>query len=271
MLTRQLRPLRENFDMSKLIEKQIDKANIQVFDDRRNMAYAVVNDVINCILELLKTREAINIMFAAAPSQQEVLEGLKEADNIPWDRVNAFHMDEYIGLSADAPQGFGNFLKAAIFAHVPFKNVFYMDGQGDADIECVRYAELLKANPLDICLNGIGENGHLAFNDPPVANFKDPLAVKVVELDQICRQQQVNDGCFVSIDDVPKTALTVTIPELIRPDYIFCTVPGPLKAPAVESALIGPISETCPASALRTIKSKMYLDKDSAACLIKEI
>ena len=256
--------------MSKIVEKQIDKLTVRVFEDRKAMGYAVVRDVTECILELLKTRDHINMMFAAAPSQQEVLDGLKEADLIPWDRVNAFHMDEYIGLSAHAPQGFGNFLKAGIFAHVPFKNVFYMDGQGDAEAECVRYTDLLKENPLDLCLNGIGENGHLAFNDPPVADFKDTKAVKVVQLDQICRQQQVNDGCFATMDDVPKTALTVTIPELIRPEYIFCTVPGILKAPAVEAALTGPIAVSCPASALRTVKSNMYLDKDSGVCLTKE-
>lgn len=253
--------------MSKLLEKQIDSLTVAVFEDRKAMGFAVVRDVSDCILELLKTRDHINMMFAAAPSQQEVLEGLKDNDLIPWGRVNAFHMDEYIGLRRDASQGFGNFLKAAIFSHVSFKNVYYMDGQGDAEAECKRYTELLKENPLDICLNGIGENGHLAFNDPPVANFTDPKAVKLVQLDQICRQQQVNDGCFPTINDVPKTALTVTIPELTRPEYIFCTVPGSLKAPAVEAALTGPISVSCPASVLRTVKAKMYLDKESGVCI----
>lgn len=249
--------------MTQLFEKQIDSLTVRVFEDRKAMGFAVVRDVTGCILELLKSRESINMMFAAAPSQQEVLEGLKENDLIPWNRVNAFHMDEYIGLSGDAPQGFGNFLKAAIFGQVSFKNVFYMNGQGNTESECARYSELLKKYPLDICLNGIGENGHLAFNDPPVADFKDTEAVKVVQLDQVCRQQQVNDGCFLTIDDVPKTALTVTIPELIRPKYIFCTVPGTLKAPAVEAALKGPIATSCPASVLRTVQAKMYLDKDS--------
>ncbi|MDC7233376.1 MAG: glucosamine-6-phosphate deaminase [Spirochaetales bacterium] len=254
--------------MSEILNKKIDSLDVRVFEDRKAMGHAVVKDITRCILELLETKDCINVMFAAAPSQQEVLEGLRESDLIPWDRVNAFHMDEYIGLDADAPQGFGNFLKRAIFAHVPFKNVYYMDGQGEAAAECERYARILKENPLHICMNGIGENGHLAFNDPPVADFNDPAAVKVVELDQVCRQQQVNDGCFAQLEDVPKTALTVTIPELIRPEHVFCTVPGPLKAPAVQAALTGAVVPGCPASVLRTVNARMYLDKDSGACLL---
>ncbi|QEN09589.1 glucosamine-6-phosphate deaminase [Oceanispirochaeta crateris] len=251
-------------------QASIGKLRAQVFNDRNSMGEAVVQDVTEVLLSLLETKATVNILFGAAPSQQEVLEGLRLSNLIPWERINAFHMDEYIGLDREAPQGFGNFLDRALFKHVPFQNVFYLKGyEGDMQDECQRYSELLKQYPLDIVLMGIGENGHLAFNDPPVADFEDPCAVKIVVLDQVCRQQQVNDGCFKSLDEVPKQALTITIPELVRPEYLFCTVPDVRKEKAVRMTLTGNISESCPASILRNVPSKLYLDKESGACLLE--
>ena len=207
------------------------------------------------------------MIFAAAPSQNEVLASLALDCEIPWNRVNAFHMDEYIGLSADAPQGFGNFLKEHIFGLAPFKSVNYIDiSAKDPDKECERYAALLAEYPTDIVVMGIGENGHIAFNDPPVADFKDPKAVKPVLLDEICRNQQVNDGCFATIDDVPKYAITLTVPTLFAGDYLFCIVPAATKANAVKATLCGEIGEACPATILRRHKNAiLYLDGDSSA------
>ena len=188
---------------------------------------------------------------------------------IPWERVHAFHMDEYIGLPADAPQGFGNFLREHIFGIAPFASVNYIDiSATDADAECARYASILGESPIDIVVMGIGENGHIAFNDPPVADFCDAAAVKPVTLDEVCRQQQVNDGCFASLSDVPKTAITLTVPTLFAGGALFCIVPAKTKAVAVKNTLSGEIGEWCPATVLRRHEDAvLYLDADSGALL----
>ncbi len=246
-----------------------DLLSVNVYDTRAEMGCAAAADIKACILSLLKEKDTINMIFAAAPSQNEVLKALATDREIPWNRVNAFHMDEYIGLSADAPQGFGNFLKAHIFGIADFKSVSYIDiTADDAEKECERYSELLKKYPTDIVVMGIGENGHIAFNDPPVADFNDPKAVKPVVLDEVCRNQQVNDGCFAKIDDVPKTAITLTVPTLTSGTHLFCIVPAKTKADAVRKTLCEDISEACPASILRTHASAvLYLDSDSASLL----
>ena len=208
------------------------------------------------------------MIFAAAPSQNEVLEGLVASD-VDWTKVRAFHMDEYIGLDPDAPQGFGNFLRDRIFGKLPFKEVYYLAAYGkDADQICAQYSILLENNPPDVVMMGIGENGHIAFNDPPVADFNDPKKVKIVDLDEICRNQQVNDGCFASIDLVPKQAVTLTVPTLFEADHLFCTVPAPTKANAVYEMINGTIDEHCPATILRRHSdAHLYLEPDSAAKL----
>ena len=251
----------------KTFEKDLLRVNI--YETRKEMGEAAAADIKKCILSLLENKETINMIFAAAPSQNEVLFALATDKEIPWNRVNAFHMDEYIGLSADAPQGFGNFLKAHIFGLADFRSVSYIDiTASDADAECERYAELLAKNPTDIVVMGIGENGHIAFNDPPVADFNDKKAVKPVELDEICRNQQVNDGCFARLEDVPKTAITLTVPTLFAGDHLFCIVPAKTKANAVRATLGDEISEKCPATVLRRHKSAvLYLDGDSSALL----
>lgn len=246
-----------------------DLLTVNIYDSRSEMGKAAGADIKACILSLLEKKETINMIFAAAPSQNEVLESLATDKEIPWNRVNAFHMDEYIGLSKDAPQGFGNFLKAHIFGLADFKSVNYIDiSAPDADAECARYSALLKEYPTDIVVMGIGENGHIAFNDPPVADFNDAKAVKPVALDEICRNQQVNDGCFAKIDDVPKTAITLTVPTLFAGDHLFCIVPAKTKAKAVYATVNGEIGEHCPATVLRRHESAiLYLDNDSSSLL----
>lgn len=246
-----------------------DLLTVNIYETRDEMGKAAGADIKAKILELLATKETINMIFAAAPSQNEVLASLAADSEIPWNRVNAFHMDEYIGLSADAPQGFGNFLKNAIFGRAPFKSVNYINiSAPDAEKECERYAALLAANPTDIVVMGIGENGHIAFNDPPVADFADKKMVKPVQLDEVCRNQQVNDGCFATLNDVPKTAITLTVPTLFAGDYLFCIVPAKTKANAVRATIEGEIGEHCPATILRRHASAiLYLDGDSSALL----
>ena len=248
---------------------QKDLLTVQIFETRADMGQFAAADIKTCILSLLEGKDTVNMIFAAAPSQNEVLAALVADADIPWNRVNAFHMDEYVGLSPDAPQGFGNFLKEHIFGLVPFRSIHYIDiSAPDAEAECARYAALLQQYPTDIVVMGIGENGHIAFNDPPVADFSDPLAVKPVALDDICRNQQVHDGCFAHIDEVPKTAITLTVPTLFAGKHLFCIVPAKTKALAVCTTLTDGISERCPATILRRHPSAvLYLDGDSSALL----
>ena len=248
---------------------QVDKLRVEIYENRTLMGEAAARDIKAKIAELLSEKAEINMIFAAAPSQNDVLKALVEDKSIEWNRVNAYHMDEYIGLDKDAPQGFGNFLKAHIFGLVPFKSVNYIDITAtDPEAEAARYGALLDANPTDIVVMGIGENGHIAFNDPPVADFKDGKTVKPVKLDEVCRQQQVNDGCFASIDKVPTHAMTLTVPTLVRAPYLFCIVPAPTKAKAVYETLNGSIDEHCPASILRLQENAiLYLDNESSNLL----
>ncbi len=248
---------------------QKDSLTVQIHETRAEMGRAAAEDIRACILSLLGQKETINMIFAAAPSQNEVLAALTADKSIPWARINAFHMDEYIGLPADAPQGFGNFLRTHLFGLVPFRQVNYIDiAAPDAERECARYAALLAQHPTDIVVMGIGENGHIAFNDPPVADFADPRAVKPVALDEVCRRQQVNDGCFAHIDEVPRTAITLTVPTLFAGQHLFCIVPAKTKADAVHSTLCGAVGEACPATILRRHpRAVLYLDSDSSARL----
>ena len=247
-----------------------DLLSVEIYDTRAQMGVAAGAVAADRIKKILAEKGEANVIFAAAPSQNEMLAALIEADGIDWSKVNAFHMDEYIGLSADAPQGFGNFLKAAIFSKLPFKSVNYINCEAeDVDAECERYTSLLKANPVDVVLLGIGENGHIAFNDPHVADFNDTATVKAVELDEVCRQQQVNDGCFKTLSDVPKFALTLTIPTLVSAKHLVCTVPAATKAWAVGKTVNGEISEAVPATIMRKHNSVvMFCDSDSGSELL---
>ncbi len=239
--------------------------DVRIYDSRKSMGKAAADDVAACIRKLLSEKQEIHMVFAAAPSQNEFLSALVSEPGIEWNRIHALHMDEYVNLPADAPQGFGNFLRAAIFDKVPFATVDYIGTDADPDETCRRYAGILDSVTVDIVCMGIGENGHIAFNDPHVADFNDPLKVKKVDLDETCRLQQVHDGCFKSISEVPEYAITLTIPAMYRAAHLFCIVPSSTKAEAVRSTVFGPVSEQCPASILRTHRhAVLYTDSDSA-------
>ncbi|MDR0584296.1 MAG: glucosamine-6-phosphate deaminase [Treponema sp.] len=241
---------------------------VEVFKNRLLMGKAAGRKAEECILKCLEMKKDVRVIFAAAPSQNEMLSYLAASAAIDWKRITAFHMDEYIGLPRDMPQGFGNFLRERLFEKVPLKKVHYIDGSADPEAECERYGKLVTQRPVDVLLCGIGENGHIAFNDPPVADFADPLPVKVVTLERACRNQQVHDGCFASLDRVPKRAFTLTIPVLLSADYAVCTVPGVAKAQAVRHALRGPVSEKCPASILRLHRHcAFFLDAESGKAI----
>jgi len=245
-----------------------DKLNVKIYSGRPELGAAAAEILTAKISELLNTKEYINIIFASAPSQNEFLAELLHK-NIEWNRINAFHMDEYVGLHPDAPQGFGNFLKDRLFSKVNCREVHYLNGNADSvQDECRRYSDLLIKYPTDIVCLGIGENTHLAFNDPHVADFNDPEIVKVVDLDQDCRTQQVNDGCFATIDDVPTHALTITMPALFKSTFAYAIVPGKFKANAIYHTINSDISELYPSTILRRHDhAVLFIDEDSASKL----
>jgi len=244
--------------------EQAERLRVKVYASRREMGAAAAADVADRMRELLGRQPQVRIVFAAAPSQNEFLESLIAEPGVDWNRVAAFHMDEYIGLPAQAPQRFGRFLEERLFRHVRPGNVHLIDGLGDPEAECRRYGELVRTAPIDIICLGIGENGHIAFNDPPVADFDDPVPMKPVELDEACRRQQVNDGCFPSLEEVPRRALTLTIPTMMSGKRLFCIVPGANKRDAVARTLHGPVSTDCPASILRRHPDcTLYTDLDA--------
>ncbi len=246
-----------------------DNLSVEIYPDRIIMGEAAAKAVIGRITKLLTEKEEISMIFAAAPSQSDFLSILIADETVEWNRINAFHLDEYIGLEEDAPQLFCRFLEKSIFGKVSFKEVYYINGQAtDYQEECKRYTDLLSIHKIDIACIGIGENGHIAFNDPHVADFDDPYVMKVVDLDLACRMQQVNDKCFDDLESVPRLAYTLTIPALMSADYIYCIVPGSAKAMAVYHTLYGMVSEKCPASVLRRKKNAiLYLDSKSSSML----
>lgn len=252
-----------------MIEFKKDKLFVKIADSVAEMGQAAADDIHKAICELMETKDEINIIFAAAPSQNATLAALLEKD-IEWNRINAFHMDEYIGLKKGSAASFQTYLKDRIFGLKSFKSVNYVDPTASSvEDECQRYSALLEKYPVDIVILGIGENGHIAFNDPGVADFNDKVLVKPVKLDERCRTQQVNDGCFATIDDVPQYALTLTVSALTAAKYMFCSVPYFTKAEAIEELLTTDrIDEHCPCTVLRSHdRAYVYCDKESSSRL----
>ena len=246
--------------------KKVENLPVYIYETREEMGAAAAKDAAKRINEIITRRGEANVIFAAAPSQNELLEGLLHSD-VDWSKVRGFHQDEYIGISAEEPAGFGCFLRRAIFDRVQFKELhFLLCAPDEAEEKCREYTELLKQYPADLIFLGIGENGHLAFNDPSEADFNDPAVIKIVELDDVCRQQQVNDGCFAKLEDVPKRAMSLSMSYLMSVPEAICVVPTNRKARAVKNALYGPEETACPASILREHKNAaLYLDRDSAS------
>ncbi len=246
-----------------------ERATVHVHADVVAMARAAADDARAVLRAAVEARGVAHAMFATGNSQLAFVRALvEETDGVPWADTVVFHMDEYVGVGPDHPAGFQRWIRERIVSPAHPKAAYYVEGLGDAEAECARYAGLLRSHPLDLCCLGIGENGHLAFNDPPVADFADPLDVKVVELDAACRAQQVHEGHFPDLDDVPAHAITVTIPALLRAAQVLAIVPEGRKAEPVYAALTGPVATSCPASALRTHPQvTIHLDPDSARLL----
>ncbi|GHT31008.1 glucosamine-6-phosphate deaminase [Planctomycetales bacterium] len=247
-----------------VIKKSADKLAVEIHPDRTAMGNAAAAAVIAELKTILAEHGTARMIFAAAPSQNEVLDALVSSAEIDWSKITAFNMDEYIGLPSEAPQRFSSYLNKHIFSKVPFAAVnAIMQDKENPQQTCDEYAALLSEKQIDIVCMGVGENGHIAFNDPPVADFNDPKLIKIVDLDLECRQQQVNDGCFSSIDAVPKQAVTLTIPMLLSAKTLICSVPGIRKRNAVKRMLTGSISTECPATILRNHRNcTLFVDAD---------
>ena len=239
---------------------------IQVADSPKQLGANAASHLEKLLKSIIKNKGEARLILATGTSQFDFLEELKEKD-IEWDKITVFHLDEYIGLTSDHPASFRNYLKTRVLDIVKPKRVNLLDGDAHSiNHEIEEYSSLLKEKPIDIACVGIGENGHLAFNDPGVADFNDSNTVKRVELDKACRQQQFNEGWFPSLDAVPKEALTLTIPAIMSANFISCVVPELRKAKAVYNAVKGKITDQNPASILRKHQNSiLFLDRDSAS------
>jgi len=246
---------------------KVDNLVISVYQTNQAMGFAAAQEANDLLIQTLHRKALANIILASANSQLTLLAALSEIEGIDWSRVNVFHMDEYVGLDLGHPASFSRFLQKHFLEYIHPAAFFPVLGQAqDVECTCLEYQTLLYNYPADLCVLGFGENGHLAFNDPPFADFHDLSWVKVVHLDDRSRKQQVGEGHFEHFVDVPTQAITLTIPALLAASRILAVVPEARKAEAVENALLGPIQEGCPASVLRRVShAHLYLDLESAA------
>lgn len=232
---------------------------------RKEMGIAAGRCGEELLVSLLAAKETVRVIMGSAPSQDDVLGYLKASKKIDWSRIEVFHMDEYIGISADDKAAFSNYLDRTLFNTLKVKAFHKILAETkDPQTVCDEYSKLLLAEPIDVVFLGIGENGHIAFNDPDMADLKDPLAMKIVSLDDVCRMQQVHDGCFKTFDDVPKQALSLTVPTLMSGAHLVCTVPTAKKNNACLRMIMGSISAECPATAMRLHPDcNFFMDNES--------
>ena len=246
-----------------------DALPVRVYASQRDLAQDAASLVHGHLQQTIATQGSAACILATGNSQIQFLEVLIALGGVDWSRVTLFHMDEYLGIDANHPASFRRYLRERVEDRVRPRLFHYLAGDASEPLrECERYGELLRAEPIDLCCLGIGENGHLAFNDPPVANFIDPHTVKLVQLDHACRMQQVGEGHFPNLEAVPQYAFTLTIPALCSARKMVCIAPEKRKADAVRAALQGPVSPACPASFLRQqAHCTLLLDTDSASRL----
>ena len=247
---------------------EIENLSIKIYGQTKEMGAAAADYVTSKLNDAIVKKGGANLILATGASQFSFLEALQTKE-IDWKKITVFHLDEYKGISESHPASFRKYLKERILNRVAPKKIYFLNGDAaNLQLEINNYEEALQAHPIDIACIGIGENGHIAFNDPAVADFKDPKLVKVVELDEACRNQQLGEGWFPSFADVPKEAVTLTITAILNCKAISCVVPDERKAQAVYNSLYGEISTSCPASILRTHpETVLFLDKESASMI----
>jgi len=250
-------------------EFQVDNARVYVYPSKLDTSQAAAREAASLLRGTRAQRGSARIIVGTGNSQDDMIATLVQEPDLDWGHIEVFHMDEYVGMAMDHPASFRRWLKTHLVDVVHPAKAHYLAGDAqDLSEECARYAALLHLAPVDICFIGFGENGHIAFNDPGVADFHDPRAIKRVAMDVRCRRQQVGEGHFPNLEEMPREALTLTCPELLRAEHLICTVPDQRKAEAVHSALTGPVTEGCPSSVVRTHPAvSIYLDAGSASLL----
>jgi glucosamine-6-phosphate deaminase len=255
--------------MHESLDCTVDHLRVRLHPDAATLARLAAQDAAACLRAAVVARGVAHAMFATGNSQLQFVDALVgSTTDVPWSDVVVFHMDEYVGVGPAHPAGFRRWIRERIVDRARPAGAHYLDGLADPVEECRRYADLLRSHPLDLCCLGIGENGHLAFNDPPVADFDDPVDLKVVQLDAACRLQQVHEGHFPAVDAVPTRAVTVTIPALLRARTVLAIVPEARKSEPVRAALTGLVSTACPASVLRRqANATLHIDSDSGGLL----
>ncbi|MFW6359904.1 MAG: glucosamine-6-phosphate deaminase [Chroococcales cyanobacterium] len=250
-----------------IITKMVNALSVRVYEDAIALAQDTAKIVQDYLESILKEQETATIIFATGNSQLKFLDALSELGGVEWSKIRLFHLDEYLGISANHPASFRCYLRQRVENRVSPKVFHYLEGDALEPIqECDRYTQLLHTQPIDLCFLGIGDNGHLAFNEPSVTYFSDRRSVKIVKLDEITRQQQVNQGHFPTLDAVPDYALTLTIPSICQARKIVCLAPGKAKAKIIRRMLQGEISPSLPASILRQQShATLFLDQESAS------
>ena len=245
---------------------KVDNLNISVYQDSKVLGMAAADFTTDILTKTIAEKDYANLILATGASQFSFLEALKEKE-IDWQKITVFHLDEYKGISDQHPASFRKYLKERILNEVAPQKIYFLNGDAEnLENEMDRYSEQLKKHPIDIACIGIGENGHIAFNDPPVADFNDPKLVKLVSLDDDCRKQQLGEGWFPTFDDVPKEALSLTIPAIMSCKVISCVVPDARKADAIYDTMFAEINTKCPATILRNHPNiRMFLDNASAS------
>ena len=248
---------------------QAGNAQVHVHPDADALGQAAATDAAAIIRDAIAQRGEARLVIGTGPSQDTVIAALTAMPDIDWSCIEVFHLDEYVGMGDDHPASFRRWLREHVVDTAHPKAAHYLPGDADdVDAACADYIAQLNRAPLDIAFLGFGENGHIAFNDPHVADFNDARPIKRVTMDERCRQQQVGEGHFATLDEVPREAVTLTCPTLMQPRHLICSVPDRRKAEAVRGALEGPISEQCPASAVRRHPAaRVHLDTESASLL----
>lgn len=242
---------------------------VRVYDSKQEMAASAAAEGAAVIRDALAARGAARVVVATGASQFEMLESLVQEPEIDWGRVTGFHLDEYLGMPATHPASFRRYLRERLVERLPtpIGAFHYIDGEADAERECERLGELISAGPVDVAFVGIGENGHLAFNDPP-ADFDTARPYLVAELDEACRQQQLGEGWFASLEEVPRRAISMSVRQIMKTGTIICTVPDERKSVAVRGAVEGPVTPDVPASILQLHPDcRLFLDRAAASLL----
>ena len=247
-------------------ELRFERLPVRIYSDEGSLGAAAAVDMAALLKDAIAERGEANVILATGNSQLAFLKALRETEGVDWSRVHVFHMDEYVGIDPAHKASFPRFLQEHFLDHVDGATFHPISGDPDRVAAiCAEYEELLRRHPADAVALGWGENGHLAFNDPPFAEFDDPVWAKAVRLDDVSRRQQVGEGHFASLDDVPRHAITLTVPALLAAKRVLCIVPEARKADAVHACLTEPISEDRPGSVLRRVDHAiLYLDTDSA-------